>query len=411
MKKIIVLSSLGTGLEYYDFVIYALLAGFISPLFFPEAEHFTRLIATFSIFAVGYFARPLGGIVFGILGDKFGRQKVFSSSLLIMAFATFSMGIMPVFDKHRICSALIFLFLRIVQGISYGAELPVSLTFLAEHSEKEKRGKNCGYMVSGISIGVTFGSFVIFVLTSLFSPAEMIAWGWRVPFILGGVLAVPAYLVRRCTKEPFCFKKIKYNKNILSTLFNSYFKNIFIGLGIVIFPACLIVLQLSLPRYLEHSIGYKSSDIYLVITFGYIWSAFLIPILGYFSDYIGRKYLLIAAAITFLCLGNFLFDILNYKSFLVLLAFILSIQTIISMAASSHFTMLAENFPTKVRCTGVAFCYNIAYVIAASMPSIFNYILKVFHDVSYAAYFLMIIAVITLISACLIKDSTGKSLN
>ena len=411
MKKIIVLASLGTGLEYYDFVIYALLAGFIGPLFFPEFEHFTRLIATFGIFAVGYFARPFGGIVFGILGDKFGRKKVFSSSLLIMAITTFAMGVAPIFEKHRIVSAILFLFLRIIQGVSYGAELPIALTFLTEHSERKKRGKNCGLMVSSIGIGVMFGSFVVFVLTSFLSNAEVVAWGWRVPFILGGVLAIPAYFVRRHTEEPPCFKKIKHNENILSTLFNSYFKNIVLGLGIIIFPACLIVLLLSFPSYLQHIMKYNSSDIYLIITLGYIWSAILIPLLGYFSDYIGRKYLLMSSCVMFLCFGKFLFDILHYNSLFALVVFIFSIQTIISMAAASHFTMIAENFPTKLRCTGIAFCYNIAYVIAASTPSIFNYILKRFHNVSYAVYALMVVAVLTLVSAYLIKDSTRKQLN
>jgi len=379
-------------------------------LFFPQAEHFTGLIATFSIFTVGYFARPFGGILFGILGDRLGRKKVFSSSLLLMATTTFMMGVTPIFEEHRIISALLFLFLRIIQGISYGAELPVSITFLAEHSGRRERGKNCGLMVSSIGIGVLFGSFVMFVLTSALSDAEVISWGWRVPFILGGVLAVPAYFVRKYTQEPSCFKRCDQNKNILSSLFKFYYKNIFLGLGITIFPACLVVLLLSLPSYLQHVLRYQASDIYLSITLGYVWSSLLIPVLGYFSDSIGRKYLLMGASATFLCFGNSLFTILNYNSFHALLIFILSINTIIAMAAACYFAMLAENFPTKFRCTGVALCYNVVYVIAASTPTLFNYILKTFHDVSYAVYSLMIVSVITLISAYLIKDSTRENL-
>lgn len=399
MKKIIFLTSIGTGLEYYDFVVYALMAEFISKLFFSSTDHFIGLMITFSIFAIGYFARPLGGILFGIAGDKIGRKKAFSSAMLIMAFATFMIGATPVFKEHSLFSASLFLIWRVIQGVSYGAEIPVSLTFLIEHSNANVRGKNCGWMISSIGVGVVFGSLLLFMLTHFLSNDAMLSWGWRIPFLLGGVLAIPGYFIRKNIQETPCFVKPIQEKKVLHILFTTYLKNIFVGFGVMIFLACLVILFLSFPSYLHSNLGYRLSDVYLVITIGYMWSSILIPTLGRFSDYIGRKKLLSMTAIIFLCSATFLFNLPSYKTFFTLLLFILAIQTIIAALSACCLAMLAESFPATIRCTGVALCYNGAYVIAALMPTVFTYILKTTHQHIYMVFLLMGVALFTLLSA------------
>lgn len=410
MKKIIVLTSIGTGLEYYDFVIYALLASFIEKLFFPHSDHFTGLMAVFGIFAFGYLARPMGGLLLGYYGDKLGRKKVFAATILVMAFATFAMGVMPAYSVVGKASAIIFLILRILQGVSYGAELPISVTFLAEHAENKRRGVDCSLMVASMGIGSAFGSFVVYLLNFLLSEQSMLSWGWRIPFLLGGILAAISYFIRKQTKETPLFIQAQTGKNILLTLFRSHFKSIILGIGILALPACLIVFALSFPTYLHDAFGYSANNIYLVIGLGSIWAALLIPFFGWLSDYVGRKRILAVASLLFAGSGFFLFKLLYYKTFIALLTFMLAYEIFIAAMAGCYFAMLAENFPTSIRCTGVAVCYNFTYIFVPLFLVFANYILKAYHGATYVTFVLIMISFLTFISALLIKNNTGKNL-
>jgi MFS family permease len=410
-KKITFLTSVGAGLEYYDFVIYALLAGFISKHFFPLTDHYAALMATFGIFAVGYFVRPAGGVIFGMIGDRIGRKKVFLASILLMAVATFIMGIIPTYASLGLTATIIFSLLRIIQGISFGAELPGSLTFLTEHVGKSYRGTHCGFMVASIGLGVTIGSLVTYILSILLSKHAMAVWGWRIPFLLGGILAIIGYFIRRHTEETPYFTRATHRvKNALVTLFSQHFKQVLLGFGIIIFPACFVVFVLCMPTYLHDVFGFRLSDIYLVITLGYIWSTLLIPLFGWLSDYMGRNRLLFITTLLFVIFGFFLFAILHFRTFVSLLIFMLLYQTIVAAMAACYFAMLAENFPTQVRYTGVALCYNVAYAVAALIPLLVNYIYKITHNTTYISWLFVIVAAITMICALLIQSHTRKEL-
>jgi MHS family proline/betaine transporter-like MFS transporter len=203
------------------------------------------------------------------------------------------------------------------------------------------------------------------------------------------------------------------NKNIFVELFKNHFKNIMLGLGIMIFPACIVVLMVSLPSYFQGSLGFRPSDVYLIFTLGYIWTAILTPLFGRFSDYIGRKNQLAIATVLFICSAGYLFRLLDHKTFLAGLIFMLAMQTIISAMAGAHFVMLTENFPTRCRCTGVAFCYNFAYIIGATMPVLFNYTLNITHNLITMVLLLIALSMLTLFSAVWmmikIRNQRGRS--
>ncbi len=184
------LASIGAGLEYYDFIIYGLLASYLSTLFFPPHDGAAALIGTFAIFATGYLFRPIGGILFGMISDRYGRKKAFVSVMLLMALATCTIGLLPTYHQIGISAAYLLLLLRILQGLAFGAEIPGAITFVSEHANPYYRGTHCGFLVSSVGMGAVLASALNYFISRHFSSAMVLAWGWRIPFLIGSVLAI-----------------------------------------------------------------------------------------------------------------------------------------------------------------------------------------------------------------------------
>lgn len=411
IKKVVCLTSFGSGLEYYDFVIYALLADFISVNFFPNINYQISLMETFAVFGIGYIVRPIGGIIFGIIGDRVGRKKIFTITIFLMAISTFLMSIMPTYSDIGIMSPLIFILLRIFQGISYGAELPGSLTFLVEHTNNKNRGRNCGLMVASMSVGVTIASFISYAVTVFLSNEQMNSWGFRVPFMLGGVLAIVGYFLRKHTTETPLFSKVK-KESIFVGIAKRNRKNLFRGLGFMVFPASFVVFGLFMPSYLHNYFKYELSSIYLMNTLGGILASILIPFLGHFSDYVGRKRLFLIILIMIMLFIFPLFSMLAYKkNIFILCSFIFCYHAMIAGLASCYFAMLAENFETQIRYTGIAFCYNVAYTAAAFIPAGLSYICKLISSPENVSVIFILLALITTLSVILAQEKAGEGLS
>ncbi|OGT09249.1 MAG: hypothetical protein A2V89_00100 [Gammaproteobacteria bacterium RBG_16_37_9] len=403
-SKITFLTSVGAGLEYYDLVIYSLLANFISKQFFPSTNHVAALFATFGVLALGNIIRPLGGVIFGIFGDRFGRKKVFANTLLWMAGVTFLMGLIPDFGTIGLTATILFSLCRILQGIVFGAELPGALTLLSEHIDEKRHGLHFGFMISAVGFGVSLGSFVTWILTTVLTEAKMLAWGFRVPFLLGGGLALVGFYIRKHIPEtPAFLAKQKSNVKLTRAVIKQHIWRVFNVIGILLFPACFITFMLVLPTYLNNVYHFSFSDIYLVMTYGCIWSSILIPIFGWISDYIDRKILLIVAALVMIIFSFPIFSLLQAGTYLALFAFIMFCETIIAMMASSYFVLLPQAFQTAIRYTGTAFSYNITYTIAALIPLLVNYIYGVLKQPNYVPLVFVLLAAVTVVSTFVFK--------
>jgi MFS family permease len=382
-----------------------LLATFISQQFFPASNRTAALFATFGVFAIGNIVRPLGGIIFGVFGDKFGRKNVFANTLLWMAFATFLMGITPTFSSIGLVATIFFSLCRIVQGITCGAEIPGAMTFLSEHIHEKRHGIHFGFMVSAIGLGVTFGSFIIWILTSVLTDAQMLSWGFRVPFLLGGALALVGFFIRKHIPETPAFLAMKKSTCKAPSVFcKKHIGQILNMMSVLMFPACFVMFFLALPVYLKDIYHYAFSDIYLAMTAGHLWAVVLLPIFGWFSDYVGRKRMLFVAVLVFIVFGYPVFSLLQLEARWALFCFVAFSQTIIAAMAACYFALLPRVFPTEVRYTGTAFSYNIAYTIAAFIPLMANYIYGVIKKPNYVAWLFILLAVITAISTLKLKD-------
>jgi len=405
-SKITFLTSIGSGLEYYDYVIYVIFAGFISQNFFPSSNRAAALFATFGVFAIGNIIRPLGGIVLGIFGDQVGRKKIFSATLLWMALATFVMGITPNFATLGLAATIIFSMCRIIQGITCGAEIPGAATFLLEHTHEKRHGLHFGFMTSTVGLGSSFGLLVAWFLTKILGNEAMSAWGFRLPFLFGGTLALIGFFIRKNVPETPAFLAMEKTERRYFSIFSSgeHLKQVAKTIGILIFPACFITFFLALPVYLHDIYGYSFSDIYLAMTVGSLWTSTLIPLFGWASDsLIKRRTLLFITVLVFVIFSFPVFSILGLKTRLALFGFVLFGKTIIAAMAASYFVLLPQAFDTAIRYTGTSFSYNVAYTIAAFTPLLMNYFYGVVKQPNYIVGMLILLALITISSTALLR--------
>jgi len=206
--KTLALASLGGALEFYDFIIFVFFSLVIGHLFFPpDMPTWLSQIQTFGIFAAGYLIRPFGGIVMAHCGDLFGRKKMFTLSILLMALPTLLIGLLPTYTTIGYAAPMLLLLMRLCQGLAVGGEVPGAWTFVAEHVPKNRVGLACGILTSGLSLGILFGSLISTLINTLFVGEVMTTWGWRIPFFIGGIFGFLAMYLRRWLKEnPFLLR-------------------------------------------------------------------------------------------------------------------------------------------------------------------------------------------------------------
>ncbi|MCH9644860.1 MAG: MFS transporter [Gammaproteobacteria bacterium] len=402
-KKTTLLSSIGAGLEYYDFIIYAMMAVYLGKLFFPQQDRVASLLSVFAIFALGYIVRPVGGMIFGHFGDRYGRKITFVASVLIMAVATMAIGLLPTYSQIGVTATVLLTLMRVLQGLALGAELPGVLTFLNEHTAKTKhRGFYVSCVIAGLSVFAALGAWVGYLIGHLTSP-QILTWGWRIPFVIGGVLAIVGYYIRRRLFEtPNFIASEKQNEIVpvpLVELFKHHSKQILLGMGIVLLPACYIMFNLYLPTYAHVYFHYALTDVYLVTMIGLLWCACMLPVMGYVLDKVGARYLFLVAALILIIFANGLFKIMFAGTFSSLLVFIIIYQTISAAMAVCYMTLLADYFPTSVRYSGISLCYNVIFSVAGLTPIVLTELINRYHSVAVVGICFVALSIIAVLTA------------
>ncbi|WP_342269956.1 MFS transporter [Rickettsia endosymbiont of Orchestes rusci] len=386
--KVALLTSLGSGLEYYDFVIYGMMAKYLSDIFFSMHDSLSGIIQTFIVFAVGYLIRPFGGTIIGMIADTYGRKKTFG-----------------------------LLLCRLCQGISLGAELPGATTIISEYAPANKLGRLCSVMLSSISIGALMATAMVAILNKLYSYKEIIEWVWRVPFIIGGVLAIISYYIRKNISETPEFlqeensRNKKTNTNLLlplKLLLSQNLPTIAIGFGLVFFHANLVIINLYFPVYINKYFNYELADIYSSMTVSMVTSFIFTIIFGWLSDYISKLKILLFSLIFFSIFLFLSFTLLNYKTFWSLQIFFIIYQLFISLFFTSYMPILSRLFATKMRYTATALIYNSAYSVASFIPIIASYLLEKYQSPLILGIFFMVSITLALISVTAIMIQNKK---
>src|SRR6186713_3034531 len=217
--KTLTLAALGGALEYYDFIIFVFFTAVIGKLFFPpDTPDWLRQLQTFGVFAAGYLARPLGGIVMAHFGDRSGRKRMFTLSVFLMAIPTLMIGLLPTYATLGYAAPLALLVLRLLQGAAVGGEVPGAWTFVAEHVPERRTGFACGTLTSGLTIGILLGSIIASWINHAWTPADVEAYAWRIPFIIGGVFGFLAVFLRRLLAETPVFEAMRRRRALVEGL-------------------------------------------------------------------------------------------------------------------------------------------------------------------------------------------------
>ncbi|MDM5055100.1 MFS transporter [Aeromonas dhakensis] len=366
--KTLSLAALGGALEFYDFIIFVFFAVVIGELFFPaDIPEWLRQFQTFGIFAAGYLARPLGGIIMAHFGDLIGRKRMFTLSIIMMALPTLLIGLLPTYAVLGIAAPLLLLLLRILQGAAIGGEVPGAWVFVAEHVPARRIGVACGTLTAGLTAGILLGSLVATAINRGMSPSEVSDWGWRLAFVLGGVFGIVAMYLRRWLHETPVFAEMQANKTLaeelpLKTVLRSHKGSVVISMLLTwLLSAGIVVVILMTPTYLQkvHDISpadalTANSLAILALTLGCIVYGRLIDALGSGPTFMLGSLLLAGASYAFY--HGLASDTSQLVPLYVLAGFAVGIVGAVPY-------VMVNAFPAVVRFSGLSFSYNVAYAI------------------------------------------------
>lgn len=410
-KKITALISLGAALEYYDFIIYGMMSTYLGTLFFPQDDPFVSSLMAFATFSIGYLARPLGGMLFGILADRKGRKSILLIQTSLVAFSTFAIGLVPTYVSIGFTASILLVFLRILQGMSFGAELPGAITILKESFNKA--GLPFSFIVSSTGMGATLASLSLYLLSHKFTHQEVLDFAWRIPFLLGGVLAFLTLIMRRYlneTPEFIRYKEQNKQKTIrLGEIFKKSYKELSMGALLCIFSSCLVIMNIFFPSYISTYYGYPLSTIYWAIAVSLVSGAIYAPLLGYLSDRTNKTYIIIFASFSFICLTPFFYSLLTSQHTYNLVLFLILYQFIISTIQTCLFPLLAQLFQTSTRFTSIAICYNFTYSGMTLSTALVSYILHVFGSPFLLFMFCIFCSFFTLSACFLLNRSLAQN--
>lgn len=363
-RRLLILSSLGGALELYDFIIFAVFASQIAEAFFPSTSEVASLLITFATFAIGYLVRPLGGMIFGHFGDKLGRKKTFTVSILLMAIATLGIGLTPSYSTIGISASLLIISFRIIQGFSIGGEIPGAITYVTESLPTHK-GLACGMIFASLLSGIALGSVVQAFTVTLLSSEQIQSYGWRIPFILGGIFGLLSYILRKDLQESAQFLAIEkaIEKFPLMTILKQELSSVLASGFIVALCAVIIVsLFLFMPSYFTSVLHLPTGAYVWQRTISIACGASMSIFFGYLSDIFNLRRLLVGLALLTASLAFPIYSIYTYYPQLYYLAFIAS-SLLLGISAGIIPRLLSELFPTQIRYSGIALSYNLGFAV------------------------------------------------
>lgn len=366
--KTLSLSALGGALEFYDFIIFVFFATVVGKLFFPaDMPDWLRQLQTFGLFAAGYLARPLGGIVMAHFGDLLGRKKMFTLSIFLMSVPTLLMGLLPTYVQIGIWAPLALLLLRVVQGAAIGGEVPGAWVFVAEHVPARSIGLACGTLTAGLTAGILIGSLVATLINSLYSQAELLDYAWRIPFLLGGIFGLFSVYLRRWLHETPVFAEMQKRKQLadeipLGKVVREHRPAVVVSMLLTwLLSAAIVVVILMTPSLLQNLYGIspatslKANSLAIVfLTGGCILAGRLVDRLGAGRIFIGGSLLLGGASWLF-------YSSLHEHPDLLFPLYAFAGLAVGIVGAVPY--VMVKAFPPVVRFSGLSFSYNLAYAI------------------------------------------------
>ncbi|MEU2554870.1 glycine betaine/L-proline transporter ProP [Streptomyces sp. NPDC013313] len=420
-------AALGNAMEWYDFGIYSYLASTIGQVFFPSASGTAQLLSTFATFAVAFLVRPIGGMVFGPLGDKLGRKRILAATMIMMAVGTFAIGLIPSHDAIGLWAPALLILFRLVQGFSTGGEYGGASTFIAEYAPDKRRGYFGSFLEFGTLAGYVGASGLVVVLSSFLSDDQMLHWGWRVPFLVAAPLGLIGLYLRLKLDETPAFQKLEGGQgkateaaNAVETsaagdlgkIFTRHWRPLLLCLALVAAYNITDYMLLSyMPTYLSDELGYGTNHGLLILLVVMVLQMCVINQVGRLSDRFGRKPLLMTGMLGFLFLSVPSFLLIRQGSVvLIALGLVLMGLSLVAMLGTMS-AALPAIFPTHVRYGSLAVAYNLSTsLFGGTTPLVITALIGAFGTNLMPAYYATAAAVVGVVAVLCMKETANEPL-
>ncbi|WP_394525507.1 MFS transporter [Paenarthrobacter nicotinovorans] len=417
-RRALAASVSGQALEWYDFAIYGLAASTVFPrIFFPGASPLMGLLASFATFAVGFVARPVGGVIFGRLGDRIGRKPALMLTLLLMGVSTVIIGLLPDFGTIGVLAPILLVVLRLAQGIGVGGEWSGAAVLVIESAPTHRRGFFSSMINSGEYIGTLVAAGVFTALNAMMPQDAFYAWGWRIPFVLASVGIIFSLVIRRKVDETPAFaeiaEKASANQPGLGASLRAQWRNVIAIIGLRMFENASAYIILAFAVTYATRAGNAESTATLGVTIASAVAIPLIPLFGRLSDRIGRKRVYLIGVVFLLIFFVPFFTLIeSQQPLLVWTAFILIFALGMAPMLAAQPAWFAEMFPTAFRYSGTAISTNVATVFAGGMaPFIATALLNSTGNLTFVFVYLGVLGLVTLAATLFTRETLGTDLD
>ncbi|MCW2038221.1 glycine betaine/L-proline transporter ProP [Xanthomonas campestris] len=421
LRRAVGAAALGNAMEWFDFGVYGYLAVTLGQVFFPSSNPTAQLIATFATFTVAFLVRPIGGMVFGPLGDRYGRQKVLAATMILMALGTFSIGLIPAYAQIGLWAPALLLLARLLQGFSTGGEYGGAATFIAEYATDRNRGLMGSWLEFGTLGGYIAGAATVTALHMALSQAQMLDWGWRVPFLVAGPLGLLGLYMRMKLEETPAFRAYTEQSEQreretagqgLMTLLRLHWPQLLKCVGLVlVFNVTDYMLLTYMPSYLSVTMGYAESKGLLLIILVMLVMMPLNVVGGMFSDKLGRRPMIIGACAALFALAIPCLLLIGSGSDVLIFTGLMLLGLALVCFTSSMPSTLPALFYTPVRYSALSIAFNVSVsLFGGTTPLVTAWLVERTGDPLVPAYYLMGAAAIGLVTMLFVRETAGLPL-
>lgn len=418
-RKVIVSGMLGNGLEWYDYALYGHMSIVFSQLFFAagsKADESMNLILTYLIFAAGFIARPLGAVLFGRIGDKYGRKKALVASMILMAIPTGCIGLLPTYEMIGVAAPILLLLIRILQGLSLGGAFSGSMSFVVEHAPSTMRSTIGSVTMLSLVIGFLFGSLVSTAMASILSHEDFMSWGWRLPFFLGIGIGLVGFYIRDHAEESPVYEEAKKSGTLSTTpvkdAFTIHWCRMLEGFSIYLFVTIpFYIIAIYMIGYSKEHLGLNEREALQINSMAMVGMFLLILPMARLADKIGRKKVLMSAIVVMSVLVVPAFELMSTGDYWNVAAGQFMLALILGWYLAPVPAILVELFPTSIRYTGMSLSYNFCAILGGFMPSICAWLIQETGSKTSIMYLIFASALASFIALALYRDRWKEQLS
>jgi len=418
VRRAVKAAALGNAMEWFDFGVYSYIAVTLGKVFFPSGNPTAQLLSTFGAFAAAFLVRPLGGMVFGPLGDRIGRQKVLALTMIMMAVGTFAIGLIPSYATLGVGAPILLLAARLVQGFSTGGEYAGASTFIAEYAPDKRRGFLGSWLEFGTLVGYVGGAGLVTLMTALLSSSELTSWGWRIPFLIAGPMGIIGLYLRMRLEETPAFAaeaeraESQRPKVPLREMVTGQWRAMLLCMGLVlVFNVTDYMLLSYMPSYLTSELKYDETHGLLVVLAVMVLMMIVQPFAGLLTDRVGRRPVIAAGCAGFLLLSIPALLLIRQGSLVAVGLGMGALGLLLVCFTAAMPSALPSLFPTRVRYGSLSIGFNVSVsLFGGTTPLVVTALIGATGNTMMPAYYMMAAAVIGGAAVWFMAESAGRPL-